>query len=189
MSTAALTDLGIGDVVIDRDDATSNPAVVVNQPSKTAADWTAFWVRDEPVTVAEDNPEYDAGAEVVIVVYLEPLLEEYPDWAGGSPHRLTDLNDRGVTFYAFPRPRVKRVGELETGSVDGGDGSSLAAGFRALSVHLDHVGEAWMDGSETPPSLVTERNGVNYRITTDGQVEGDGPLVGRLETLASKYLR
>jgi len=26
---------------------------------------------------------------------------------------LTDLNERGVTFYAFPRPRVKRVGEFE----------------------------------------------------------------------------
>jgi len=189
VSTPALTDLSIGDVVIDRDDATPNPAVVVNQPSETAADWTAFWVRDEPVTVAEDNPEYDAGVEVVIVVYLEMLREEYPEWAGGSPLRLTDLNERGITFYAFPRQRVKRVDELEAGSADGGDGPSLAVGFRALSVHLDHVGEAWMDGSETPPALVTERNGVTYQITADGRVEGAGPLVGRLEKLASDYLR
>jgi hypothetical protein len=43
------------------------------------------------VTVAEDDPEYDAGAEVMIVVYLETLREEYPAWGGGSPLRLTAL--------------------------------------------------------------------------------------------------
>jgi len=37
--------------------------------------------------------------------------------------------------------------------------------------------------------VVVERDGVTYRITADGRVEGDGPLTERLEDLASTYLR
>lgn len=190
MNPAAEAELSIGDVVIDRDHPEPNPAVVVNLPSKTASEWTAFWVRDDPVTVAEDNPEYDAGATVAVVVYRETLAEEYPTWAGGSPLRLVELNDRGINFYAFPRPRLQRVGELEADDAAGEDAPvGLVVGFRALTTHLDHVADARMDGSRSPPALVVERDGVTYRITADGRVEGDGPLTERLEDLASTYLR
>jgi len=183
-------DLSVGDVVIDLEDERPNPAAVVNLPPTRADEWDARWSRGEPVTVVEDNPEYPADAAVVEAVYLDRLREEYPAWAGYSAIRLVELNEREVSHYAFPRPRLQRVGELEADDAAGEDAPvGLAVGFRALTAHLDEVHGAQMDGSRSPPALVVERDGVTYRITADGRVEGDGPLTERLEDLASAYLR
>ena len=182
-------DLSVGDVVIDLEDERPNPAAVVNLPPKRADEWDARWSRGETVTVAEDNPGYPADAQVVEVVYLDRLREAYPTWAGESAIRLVELNDREVNHYSFPRPRLQRVGELEADDAAGEDAPvGLAVGFRALTAHLDEVHGAQMDGSRSPPALVVERDGVTYRITADGRVEGDGPLTERLEDLTSKYL-
>jgi hypothetical protein len=188
--TTTVPDLSVGDVVIDLEDETPNPAAVVNLPPKRADEWDALWSCGEPVTVAEDNPGYAPDAAVVEVVYLDRLLEEYPAWAGESAIRLVELNDRDVNHYSFPRPRLKRVGELEPDDAAGEDSPvGLAVGFRALTAHLDEVHGAQMDGSRSPPALVVERDGVIYRITADGRVEGDEPMADRLEELASVYLR
>jgi ParB family chromosome partitioning protein len=190
MKPAAEADLSIAAVVIDRDYPEPNPAAVVNLPPKRADEWDARWSRGEPVTVAEDNPGYPANAQVVEVVYLDRLREAYPTWSGESAIRLTDLNEREVNHYAFPRPRLQRVGELEADDAAGEEVPvGLAVGFRAFTAHLDEVYGAQMDGSRSPPALIVERDGVTYRITADGRVEGDGPLTERLEDLASTYLR
>lgn len=190
MNDAVSTDLSIGDVVIDREDERPDPAAVVNLPPKRVDEWDARWSRGDPVTVAEDNPGYASDAQVVEVVYLDRLREAYPTWSGESAIRLVELNERAVNHYSFPRPRLQHVGELEPDDAAGEEAPvGMAVGFRALTAHLVVVHDAQMDGSRAPAALVVERDGVTYRITADGRVEGEGPVAERLEDLSSTYLR
>lgn len=80
--------LHTGDHVVDRkdDDAT---LLVVGTPLEAAVDYTV----NGDQTVADFNPEYDAGSDVVEVIY---------------PQRTdTDIDEQQP--YAFPRPRLKLV--------------------------------------------------------------------------------
>ena len=103
-------DIGIGDLVLDRDTDHSDPAVVVNTPPKTADEWKAY----TGTTVAEDNPEYPADASIIVVAFRNEILDEQPEMvAPDSPIPLEDLNEVGIKHYSFPAPRLRR-GDPET---------------------------------------------------------------------------
>jgi len=98
-----------GAVVQDTDDPDPNPAVVVNRPPVTAAEWVAYY----DTTVAEDNPEYPADDPVVCVVYEAELPEQYADYWGGRPIKIEHLNDEDCTIYTFPESRIEVIGHRD----------------------------------------------------------------------------
>lgn len=97
-----------GTIVADRDEETNTQPVVINCPPATADEWHV----DGRGTVAADNPDYPADDPVVIVMFRDWLEEQYPLFSGGALP-LSELNVRGVPFYAFPVSRLREVGELE----------------------------------------------------------------------------
>jgi hypothetical protein len=97
------TDFSPGDVVLDRDDDTPNPAVVVNcLPGATADDWTVSGGQ----TLAEANPDYPADASVVAVVFEEDFDYDALAWNREEPIALTDVVDSPMKYYSFPAPRL-----------------------------------------------------------------------------------
>jgi hypothetical protein len=102
-------DFAIGDTVVDREqDDSEHVAVVVNRPPMAAEDWEAYRVDGEAVTVADDNPDYDPTANVVVVIYPEDLEEWGIEWDGDDPIVLADA-PTGIA-YAFPPGRLEPVG-------------------------------------------------------------------------------
>lgn len=95
----------IGDLVHDREDDDPNDAIVVNLPSKTPAEWTAYG----ETTVAEDNPEYSAEATLVVVGFADALKKSFPDWDRTSPLALAAISNSDASHYAFPAPRLTMV--------------------------------------------------------------------------------
>jgi hypothetical protein len=124
-------DLSFGDIVIDRERSDSKKktknsnksetetetdrAVVVNVPPVTAEEWDVF---DRGTTVAEDNPQYRSDAPVAIVVFMPELDSEFQYYSGVAPLTLTRLNVSGVNWYAFPQPRLRKVGSKGPAIVD-----------------------------------------------------------------------
>jgi ParB family chromosome partitioning protein len=103
--------LAPGDVVVDRESEPSerNDAIVVNTPSKAAHDW---YVQGRGL-LSEDNPGYSDDAPVIVVVFRSALDEHYPHYTGVSPLQLSELHEQSIPYYAFPEPRLIRVGEVE----------------------------------------------------------------------------
>ena len=129
-------DLSFGDIVIDRKRSDSknkrtennnkmknesetgtdtHKAVVVNVPPVTAEEWD---VLDRGTTVAEDNPQYRSDAPIAIVVFMPELDSEFQYYSGVAPLTLTRLNGSGVNWYAFPQPRLRKVGSRGPVEVD-----------------------------------------------------------------------
>jgi ParB family chromosome partitioning protein len=107
--TAETMGLDCGDVVVDRDDP-AGEAVVVNTPPCETTGWTLR----PTLTLAEDNPAYPDDDKVIVVVYRETLEETFPYYCGARPLQLSDLNDKGIKFYAFPESRLKKIDEINT---------------------------------------------------------------------------
>lgn len=109
--SGSVVGLESGDLVRDRDADTGrdHQAVVVNTPPVSASEWVVHRRYHPDRTVAEDNPAYPADSAVVIVVFTgeESRLEYY---SGAGSIKLSYLNDRGIPFYAFPRPRLRKCG-------------------------------------------------------------------------------
>jgi hypothetical protein len=144
-------DFSPGDVVIDRDDDTPNPAVVVNcVPGATADEWTV----PGDQTVAEANPDYPENASVVIVVFEAKFDDEALEWNREEPIPLTDLADSPMKYYAFPVPRLVRDEERIPTLTDiqhVGDGRAedlRAAGYESVGeiAAADPSGLAEIDG-------------------------------------------
>lgn len=98
--------LRLGSVVIDRDGASSDEAVVVNLPSAEATEWNV----PGRETVADDNPDYPPDEHIAIAVYKPWLEESYFYYSGVRPLPLSELAERGVPHYAFPRSRLNPIG-------------------------------------------------------------------------------
>lgn len=100
----------IGDIVHDRDDPAPDDAIVVAVPGVPASDWD---VPSRQITLAEDNPDYPADAETVVVVYQTAFHDSEIDWDptnnAGNPLSLSRINDSSISPYAFPAPRLTRV--------------------------------------------------------------------------------
>ncbi|WP_092664420.1 hypothetical protein [Halorientalis persicus] len=207
--------------VVDReaDPQERDVAVVINSPPSTCEDWNAYYdqEKDDWVTVAEDNPEYEADVPVVVVAYLPDIEEGDADIRPvESPVELGPLD---VTYYSFPPGRVKIVDipdHVEVGadssegnaSDEGGEGEAsdesegnaaeeesseppeweLSDEFEALRDRLAESATVDVEHTEEGPVLAVEKLGTSYRIQEDGTITGDGALQDRLEDLVDEYL-
>jgi hypothetical protein len=172
----ATSDFDIGDVVYDGDDEEADPAIVVNKPPKTAAEWEAY----EGTSVAEDNPDYPADAPIIVISYRENIAENDPEFAAPKkPLPLSDLAAAGINHYAFPAPRLELAPEDE--QIDDHEavrGNARAAHEEAESAdtgeegergHPTPSGEASAEsaagGSETPRETLAT---LEQRLTDEG---------------------
>lgn len=201
----------IGALVEDRDDDSDNPnhAAVVNLPPVPAAEWEAY----ADTTVAEDNPEYDADADVIVVAFGDDLADAHPDWSGDAPLNLP----LKCSTYAFPPGRLRRVGHVdetdtepaagdddaaddtradrdtgdETDEPDDSDGETgdtpLTDAQAQLRDRLAESAEVTVETDGDAAVLVVVKLGGEHRILPDGTVEG-GPLADRLGEVAAEYL-
>ena len=102
----------IGETVADRDRNNPKPAIVVTLPPQTADEWIAY----TNTTVADDNPDYPPDAPIIVVVYRHDLAAFNPDWSDhDGPFSLADLNEAGVSHYAFPAPRLRSLSSEKDG--------------------------------------------------------------------------
>ena len=209
-------DFAIGDTVIDREkDDSEHVAVVVNCPPMAAEDWKAYRVDGEAVTVADDNPDYDSTANVVVVIYPEDLEEWGVEWDGDDPIGLADAPTD--IAYAFPPARLEPVGTYspanessvpddssqatDTGDGPTGDGATTepasdAADDESLpQERLDaiatvveelNVDDVTVDSSKEV--VIVEKLGERYNIDIDGSVDADDLLAQRLEDAVAEQL-
>jgi ParB family chromosome partitioning protein len=105
--------VSLGDVVMDKEHSMSGPVVVSRIPV-SAEEWTV----PGRGTLAEDNPGYPADDYVINVVFQDTLSEFYPYYSGIKPLALTELNEKGVQFYAFPESRLRTVGRIKSHTID-----------------------------------------------------------------------
>lgn len=188
----------VGALVVDADDPSGDPdvAVVVNRPPVACEDWTAYFDADagEEVSVAADNPAYDATAEVVVVAFREALEAAHPEYAGERPLGLGAVD---ADTYAFPPRRLRRVGHLseDDDAVAAGGARSdpvarLTDAQRDLRARLDDTATVRVEDDDVDPEaavLVVEKLGAEHTIDAAGRVEG-GPLADRLADIAAEYL-
>jgi hypothetical protein len=94
-----------GDLVHDSDDSEPDNAIVVTLPDMTASEWE---VGPRDCTLAEDNPDYPDDAAVVVVCFLDHLLEDGPPFDPTEQTELSmdTLNESDVNHYSFPEPRL-----------------------------------------------------------------------------------
>lgn len=171
--------INIGDVVVDRDADSDqqNEAVVVNVPPPNADEWETpgGTVATHPV-----NQQYPADADVVVVVFREELDEARPDYDGSRALSLATLADERVPYFAFPRPRLRRVGELE--------GALGVSDRRMLRVLADRLEAGGMDVTVDGDQLTASKLGETYRVDADGTVDGDGALATQLRDAVDEVL-
>lgn len=185
----------VGDTVRDREDDDPDPATVVNLPPVECSDWE---VVGRDATVAEDNPEYDPDAEVVVVAFDEDLANYAPDWDGDEP---LSLGETEVATFAFPPGRLAFVEETtetapedpeptdETETTDDPPRDPLD-GFdavRDLKERLAERSDVRVEADDGEPVLVVDKLGADHRIHADGTVS-DGPIADRLRDVAAEYL-
>ena len=103
-------DLEVGTCVTDRNEDGSDAAVVVNLPDKTVDEWLINWnaVADWP-----GNEAYPDDSHVAIVVFEDVLRRAWPSYTGDKPLSPAKLTDKGVSFYAYPAPRLEPINEDE----------------------------------------------------------------------------
>ena len=110
-----------GMVVVDRDrdEAEQNEAVVMSLPPVPAEQWD---VTQLDCTLAEDNPDYPADAQTVIVIYRSRFDGDDEQYRIDIPNEIRQkLRERDeiaigdisslCKFYSFPAPRLEPTGE------------------------------------------------------------------------------
>jgi hypothetical protein len=194
--------LGVLDVVRDLESEDPDDAVVVNTPPIPAKEWAA---RDG-VSVADDNPDYDAGADVIVVAFREELREARPDFTDTTDAlRLGEAED--VYTYAFPPGRLRRVASIcpdereerhgsEAGTDSEGhtpgdaprreevDEDGLRADLDAIAGAVEELNVDSVAVDTFREAVVVEKLGVEYRISADGSVDDDDRLARELEATA-----
>jgi hypothetical protein len=129
-------DFSPGNMVLDRDDADADPALVVNCiPGASADEWNVPGGQ----TVAEANPDYPADASVIVVVFESDFDDDALSWNREEPVALTKLSDSPMKYYSFPAPRLVRDEDRSTSSetAEGSDESD-----RRMLTDIQHVGES-----------------------------------------------
>jgi hypothetical protein len=201
----------VGDVVDDRerDDLEEYP-VVVNLPPIPCSEWDAYEDEDGKVTVADDNPGYDPDAGVVVVMFPQGLDKWGVEWSGNRPVPLAEapqgtvygfppgrLEPTGAT-YGAAAPHDSEAPEEseaaddsealdESGAADESpsDEADAEATLRdRLDAIADTVGELNVDDVAVDTFrevVVVEKLGKQYAIDTDGTVDADDLLAGKLE--------
>jgi hypothetical protein len=200
--------LGVLDVVRDREDDDADDAVVVNTPPVTADEWVVHR-HDGVTTVADDNPEYDADAEVVVVAFRDELAEARPGFVE-TTEALPLADTGGLSTYAFPPGRLRRVASIcpeDGGHEDSNDTQDeteahtpegkppstvppeerISEGMRCLRERLAESGDVRVGEVDGEAVLVVPKLGEEHTIFPDGSVS-DGPLEDRIADLAAEYL-
>lgn len=210
--------LGVLDVVRDREDDDADDdaddAVVVNTPPVTADEWVVHR-HDGVTTVADDNPEYDADAEVVVVAFRDELDEARPEFAE-TTEALPLADTGGLSTYAFPPGRLRRVASIcpkdddeDAGSessaepeteaatnTPSGEGdedadvlgpSDLGEDMAALRERLAKSTDVKVEEADGEAVLVVPKLGEDHTVFPDASVS-DGPLADRIADLAAEYL-
>lgn len=108
----------IGDTVVDREDPSAVPAVVVALPARTAGEWLMYG----GITVAWANPGYPADAPIVVVVAATDVGRYLPDWDAEMSLPRTALDETGIYYTAIPAPRLTTA---EPGELSGIDADAL----------------------------------------------------------------
>ncbi|MFB6284818.1 MAG: hypothetical protein ABEK59_12975 [Halobacteria archaeon] len=161
--------MNVGDYVIDREVEDSNAAVVILTPDMSIDEWD---VTDDE-TVADHNPDYGEGDDVVIVAFVEDLDEWWSDWREFEETELFDkMVEEGHKFYAFPRSRLKEVDE-----------SYMISNLDLIAEQLEEAG--YTDYDMEDDHVMVEKFG-EYRIYEDGTLEGEGSLRTQLEKVVQK---
>ena len=116
-SNTVASDYSPGDIVVDREDSDPNLAVVVNRPPVPAEEWNVpVGDEDEEITVADENPEYDPEANVIVVAFHHDLVESHPDWSKSEGSlRLTEAK---CSTYTFPPGRLRKLPPEEIDDIE-----------------------------------------------------------------------
>jgi hypothetical protein len=184
------TPFDIGEAVVDRDRTDPKPRVVVSCPPQTVDEWIAY----TNTTVAEDNPDYPADALVIVVVYRRDLKVFDSDWADhNGPFSLAELNEAGVSHYAFPAPRLRSLNSEEDGeTTEATDTTTVATAteneHERERESKDEPAEADpADDSKTEPSAAVRA--LEQRLSEGGmttELEADGQTI-RATKLGETY--
>ncbi len=158
-------DLSFGDIVTDTESPDSgaegeaHTAVVVNTPPVTAEEWDVF---DRGMTVAEDNPQYSSDSPIAIVVFMTDINSEFQFYSGVAPLKITRVERSAVNYYAFPQPRLRKVGSRGPVKIDIHQIKPSPYHSRTFSVSQN---EQFIEDIETrgeprgPPLVWVDRNG------------------------------
>lgn len=150
-------DIDVGDRVVDTESEDEKTAVVVLKPDTTVSDWEV----NDGETVADHNPGYDEGSPVVVVAFVEDLDEWWDDWCEYESHELFDeMCERGHKFYAFPRGRLRRLGDLK--EIE------------------DALRDAGFPAERRDDLVVVEKFG-EHVVHSDGTVEGEGSVARNIK--------
>ena len=159
------------DSVADIEDDDPDEAIVIDRPTtQTIADWERE-TDSGTTTAAEDNPDYPADEQLVVVAFRDAITDSIDNWQaldGDALHEQVVEHD--ITQYGFPESRLEQIkpGELDAQWLD-----SLA----------DRFEDAGWDVTHNTTELHLMQYDEEYWITADGTVEGEGEYREPLENI------
>lgn len=185
-SSSGGVELSIGDFVVDVDDMGDDRDIarVVNIPGVIAREWDIYQTENgEQVTVADTNPQYDPDIQVVVCLFVQQLQTHYPEWDGESPLPLDRVSGDEVTHYAFPVERVQPTEQLDDNPI------APPEELEQLAANLESGAEVALQRDGLTHELHIEKLGIEYRITADGTVIGEGPHTDAFNQKADEFLK
>ena len=159
------------DSVADIEDDDPDEAIVIDRATtQTIADWERE-TDSGTTTAAEDNPDYPADEQLVVVAFRDAITDSIDNWQaldGDALHEQVVEHD--ITQYGFPESRLEQIepGELDAQWLD-----SLA----------DRFEDAGWDVTHDTTELHLMQYDEEYRITANGTVEGKGEYREPLENI------
>jgi hypothetical protein len=203
----------VGDVVLDTHQESPNPAVVLNLPPKHASEWIAYadttiaednpeYPDESPIVVVAFYDDLAEHAEELLWPESPVPLTELSDYGikdyafpldrlqpaddtslaerhAGEGQETTETNTEGETT-SDDDARDEFEATREDKEVSSATGNGTKSDLHDLRNHLKDNGVRSEIGDET---VVVEKLGETYRLSTDKVVEGDGPYRDRLEQL------
>jgi len=177
-----MTDLSVGDFVVDTEADHDKKLVVVGVPGARANEWTAYTDHEgNDVTIAEDNPEYPEDALVVTACFLDDerndttitdLDVNLDEWDDEEDDTLFQrVCDAGVRFYAFPEGRLEAVRTSDE-TEDTDDEPPRDEVLDEIRAELERLGWKDVHVDEEDDAVVVEKFG-EHRVYADGTVESD----------------
>ena len=161
----------VGDSVADIEDDDPDEAIVIAQPTaQTIADWE-HETDSGTTTAAEDNPDYPADEQLVVVAFRDAITDSIDNWQALDGDTLHEQAvEHNITQYGFPESRLEQIepGELDAQWLD-----SLA----------DRFVDAGWDVTHNTTELHLTQYDEDYRIMADGTVEGQGEYREPLENI------
>jgi len=175
--------MDVGRHVMDADDDDPDLAVVVDRPGTSIDDHTVTYSDGTERTVAEDNPDYDPDEPTVSVAFVESGLDR--NWSGWTDADAAALHEgtreHDVKLYHFPESRLRTVPEGRAAATR----ADAALDVDGLRERLE--GASWDIEFDADGALLGEKMGEQYRITPEGEVEGEGRIRTPLENIVEEY--